>query len=112
MEHDTNIILEEMQKLQVLVRTNNLLLSRFMLELSSVRKELGLPKRRFFFKYELLEDEYQALCDEFGKDLTNKALYKLDRLLLTNKQQCPNNIAKYIRKKLHKNELERNRYNE
>ncbi|MCM1324186.1 MAG: hypothetical protein NC218_08485 [Acetobacter sp.] len=85
-----------------MIRTNNLLLSRFILELAKVRKELGLPKRCFFFKFELLEAEYKELVNEFGKEKVDKALYRLDRLLLTNKQQCPNNIAKYIRNKLSK----------
>ncbi len=93
-------ILQETKRTQVLIRTNNLLLSRFILELSKTRKELGLPKRVMFFKFELLEEDYELLVKEFGREETNKALYRLDRLLLTNKQQCPNNIAKYIRKKL------------
>ena len=88
-------ILAETKRTQVLIRTNNLLISRFILELSKTRKELGLPKRVLFFKFDLLEDEYYKLVDEYGKEETDKALYRLDRLLLTNKQQCPNNIAKY-----------------
>lgn len=97
-------ILAETKRTQVLIRTNNLLISRFILELSRTRKELGLPKRVLFFKFDLLEDEYYKLVDEYGKEETDKALYRLDRLLLTNKQQCPNNIAKYIRKRLHESE--------
>ena len=34
--------------------------------------------------------------------MTDKALYKLDRMLLANKQDCPNNIKKYIATKLKK----------
>ena len=97
-------ILAETKRTQVLIRTNNLLISRFILELSKTRKELGLPKRVLFFKFDLLEDEYYKLVDEYGKEETDKALYRLDRLLLTNKQQCPNNIAKYIRKRLSESE--------
>lgn len=97
-------ILAETKRTQVLIRTNNLLISRFILELSKTRKELGLPKRVLFFKFDLLEDEYYKLVNEYGKDETDKALYRLDRLLLTNKQQCPNNIAKYIRKRLSESE--------
>lgn len=93
-------ILEETKRTQVLIRTNNLLLSRFILQLARVRKDLGLPKRVSLFKFELLEEDYAQLIKEFGKEETDKALYRLDRLLLTNKQDCPNNIAKYIRKKL------------
>lgn len=97
-------ILAETKRTQVLIRTNNLLISRFILELSRTRKELGLPKRVLFFKFDLLEDEYYKLVDEYGKEETDKALYRLDRLLLTNKQQCPNNIAKYVRKRLRESE--------
>ena len=100
MEHDIELIKQSLSDIQVLIRTNNLLLSRFIIELSKTRKELGLPKRVFGFKFEILEDDYNLLVDEFGKDRVQKALYRLDRLLLTNKQQCPNNVAKYIRKKL------------
>lgn len=95
-------ILSEIKRTQVLIRTNNLLMSRFILELSKVRKELGLPKRRFFFKFELLDEEYENLVRDFGKKDVDRALYYLDRLLLTNKQQCPNNIAKFVRRKLEK----------
>lgn len=74
------------------------------MELSTVRKELGLPKRKTYFRFELLEEEYNTLVSEFGRSVVDKALYRLDRLLLTNKQQCPNNIAKYIRKRIEKND--------
>jgi hypothetical protein len=90
----------EIKTTQVLIRTNNLLLSRFILQLSQVRKELCLPKRNVFFKFELLEDDYKELINEYGKIEVDKALYRLDRLLLKNKQQCPHNIKKYIARKL------------
>lgn len=98
---------KELKDIQVLIRVNNLLLSRFIVELSKTRKELGLPKRVFAFKFEILEEEYNLLVEEFGKDEVDKALYRLDRLLLTNKQQCPNNVAKYIRHRLIKNQKSR-----
>lgn len=97
-----NQIKEELNKVQILIRTNNLLLARFILQLSETRKELGLPKRNVFFKFELLEDDYNELIEEFGKEETDKALYRLDRMLIKNKQQCPNNIRKYIASKLGK----------
>ena len=97
-----NQIKEELNKVQILIRTNNLLLARFILQLSETRKELGLPKRNVFFKFELLEDDYNELIEEFGKEETDKALYRLDRMLIKNKQQCPNNIRKYIASKLKK----------
>ena len=100
-----NQIKEELNKVQILIRTNNLLLARFILQLSETRKELGLPKRNVFFKFELLEDDYNELIKEFGKEETDKALYRLDRMLIKNKQQCPNNIRKYIASKLRKSLL-------
>ena len=93
---------KELKQLQVLVRVNNLLLSKFILQLSETRKELGLPKRQSFFKFEILQDDVDELIKEFGKDETIKALYRLDRLLIQNKQNCPHNIKKYIRNRLRK----------
>lgn len=93
-------IKDSLEKVQILIRTNNLLLARFILQLSEVRKELGLPKRNVFFKFELLQEDYDRLVEEFGKEETDKALYRLDRLLIRNKQQCPNNIRKYIATRL------------
>lgn len=103
-----NQIEKEIKTLQVLVRVNNLLLSKFILQLSEVRKELGLPKRQSFFKFEILQDDFDELASEFGKEETIKALYKLDRLLLQNKQNCPHNIKKYIKNRLKKNEKRTN----
>lgn len=102
MEQRLLAIENEIAKLQILVRVNNLLLSRFILQLSKTRDDLHLPKRNVFFKFELLQDDYNELVNEFGQDMTDKALYKLDRMLLTNKQDCPNNIKKYIATKLKK----------
>lgn len=101
-EKELLITQEEIKRLQVLTRVNNLLLSRFILQLQEVRKEFNIPKRQTFFKFELLDEDYQELCNEFTKEKTDKALYHLDRLLLKNKQQCPHNIKKYIRNKLKK----------
>lgn len=102
MGQELNQIEKEIRQLQVLVRVNNLLLSKFILQLSETRKELGLPKRQSFFKFEILQDDVDELIKEFGKDETIKALYRLDRLLLQNKQNCPHNIKKYIRNRLKK----------
>lgn len=100
MEQELEQLKEDLNQIKILIRTNNLLLSRFILQLSETRKELGLPKRSVFFKFELLQDDYEELVKEYGKTETDKALYRLDRLLLRNKQQCPNNIRKYISNKL------------
>ncbi len=102
-----NKIEKELKTLQILVRVNNLLLSKFILQLSETRRELGLPKRQSFFKFEILQDDFDELANEFGKEDTIKALYKLDRLLLQNKQNCPHNIKKYIRNRLKKSNEKR-----
>lgn len=102
-----DILEEELRQIKILIRTNNLLLARFILQLSETRKELGLPKRNIFFKFELLEDDYNELVEEFGKVETDKALYRLDRMLIKNKQQCPNNIRKFIAGKLKKSLVEK-----
>lgn len=93
---------ESLKDINILIRVNNLLLSRFILQLTRVRRELGLPKRVTFFKFEILEEDYNQLISEYSKTEVDKALYRLDRLLLQNKQQCPNNIRKYILNKLKK----------
>lgn len=100
LEREIIIVQQEIKNLQVLIRVNNLMLSRFILQLQNTRKELGLPKRETFFKFELLEDDYLDLCNEFDKEQVDKSLYYLDRLLLRNKQNCPHNIKKYIRNRL------------
>ena len=112
MEKRLEEIESELRKINILIRTNNLLLSRFILQLSTVRKELGLPKRNVFFKFELLQEDYEELVLQFGKQEVDKALYRLDRLLLTNKQQCPNNIKKYLVKKLTSKKQEHGRNND
>lgn len=111
MDEELKDIKETLDRVQILIRTNNLLLARFILQLSEVRKELCLPKRNVFFKFELLEDDYNELVKEFGKTETDKALYRLDRLLLRNKQQCPNNVRKFIAQHLRRNKKEKERRN-
>ena len=101
MQNETQLE-KEIKQLQILVRVNHLLLSKFILQLSETRQELGLPKRQSFFRFEILQDDVDELIKEFGKDEVIKALYRLDRLLLQNKQNCPHNIKKYIRNKLRK----------
>lgn len=104
-------IIEEQKRTQVLIRTNNLLLSRFILELDSLKRYLDIPKRITFFRFELLKSEYDKLISEFGQDIVDASLAKLDRMLLNNKLSCPNNIGKYIKHKLSK-KAEKKKYNE
>lgn len=91
---------DEISQNKILLRVNNLLLARFILQLSQVRNDFNLPKRNTFFKFEILNDDYQDLCKEYGKDIVDKTLYRLDRTLLLNKQDCPHNIKKYITSKI------------
>lgn len=108
MEHDIlQELISEQKRLQVLIRTNNLLLSRFILELDSLKSFLDIPKRITFFRFELLKSEYDSLLEEFDKKDVDSALTKLDRMLLNNKLNCPNNIAKYVRQRLEKKERHR-----
>lgn len=100
-------VTDDLVTTQVLIRTNNLLLSRFILALEKTRKKMGLPEREIGFKFELLENEYKDLIAEFGQDEVDKAMYRLDRLLLTNRQQCPRNIKKYLHRRLKKSQNNR-----
>lgn len=100
-------VADDLVTTQVLIRTNNLLLSRFILALEKTRKKMGLPEREIAFKFELLEEEYKELVAEFGQDEVDKAMYRLDRLLLTNRQQCPRNIKKYLHRRLKKSQNNR-----
>lgn len=95
-------ILESTKRTEILLRVNNLLMSKFILQLSSVRDDLHLPKRKNFFKFELLDSDYNELVNEFGYDRVDRALYRLDRMMLQNKLTCPHNIKKYISKNLRK----------
>ena len=67
MQNETQLE-KEIKQLQILVRVNNLLLSKFILQLSETRQELGLPKRQSFFRFEILQDDVDELIKEFGKD--------------------------------------------
>lgn len=94
------VIEDELKDFEILIRVNNLLMSKFILQISNLTKEYNLPKRVTFFRFELLKEDYDSLIEEFGEQETDRALYRLDRLLIQNKQQCPNNIRKYIRNRL------------
>lgn len=93
-------ILEQLRQVNILTRVNNALLARFIVQLQTFKRELHLPKVIPFFKFELLEDEYQELVEQFGKKDVLKALFVLDRMLIANKMECPNNVRKYIANRL------------
>ena len=48
---------DEISQNKILLRVNNLLLARFILQLSQVRNDFNLPKRNTFFKFEILDDD-------------------------------------------------------
>lgn len=99
----------QLKQINILLRVNNVLLSKFIVQLQTTKKLLGLPKLEPFFKFELLEEDYLDLVREFGKKDTDVALYRLDKQMVANKVQCPHNIKKYIKEKLKKLNLGRAR---
>lgn len=101
-------ILTQLKQLNILTRVNNILLSKFILQLQTVKKELHLPKIESFTRFEILDEEYQSLIEEFGRKDTDNALYWLDRQMARNKVNCPHNIKKYIKNKLKKKQEKRN----
>lgn len=102
-------LLETQKRAEILLRVNNLLLSKFILQLSKVREDLHLPKRKSFFKFELLDEDYNILVNEFGSQEVNKALYRLDRMLIQNKLNCPHNIKKFLTNRLSKRKEKHNK---
>ena len=100
-------ILDELKKINILMRVNNIVISKFILQLQTLRKELHLPKLISYWKFELLEDEYVELIKEFNRSDVDKALWYLDRQLVDNKMDCPNNIKKYIIRQLKKKNTQR-----
>lgn len=100
-------IMDELKKINILMRVNNIVISKFILQLQTLRKELHLPKLISYWKFELLEDEYVELIKEFNRNDVDKALWYLDRQLVDNKMDCPNNIKKYIIRQLKKKNTQR-----
>lgn len=100
-------IVQRLTQLEILQRVNNVLISKFILQLQTVKKELHLPKLISYFKFELLEDDYVELIKEYDRKDVDRALYYLQRSLVQNKMNCPNNIKKYIKGQL--NDLARDR---
>lgn len=97
MKNNNNQELTDLIKqLNVLMRVNNLIMSRFIMQVENLKKEIRLRNTKTFFKFEITDEDYTSLITEFGKKEVDRQLYHLDRLLLTNKQNCPHNIKKYI----------------
>jgi len=95
-------ILEQLKQLNILTRVNNILMSKMILQMQVVKRELHLPKLVPFTKFEILDDDYQELIKEYGRKDVDKALYFLDRQLQKNKLNCPHNIKRYITNRLKK----------
>ena len=104
-------ILQRLTQLEILQRVNNVLLSKFILQLQVLRKELHLPKLISFWTFDLAEDDYKELISEYDKKDVDNALYYLSRLLVDNKMDCPNNIKRYIIKQLKRQATNRKYYN-
>lgn len=103
MKNNNNQELTDLIKqLNVLMRVNNLIMSRFIMQVENLKKEIRLRNTKTFFKFEITDEDYNSLVTEFGKKEVDRQLYHLDRLLLTNKQNCPHNIKKYIYNHLNK----------
>ena len=47
---------DELKDFEILIRVNNLLMSKFILQISNLTKEYNLPKRVTFFRFELLKE--------------------------------------------------------
>ena len=105
-------ILEELKTMNILMRVNNLLLSKFILQFGIVKKELGLREHKAFFRFEIDKKDYEDLCAEFGDDDVNVALQRLDRMLLQNKLCCPHNIKNYITRRVKKTQRTRQKRKE
>lgn len=103
-------ILQRLTQLEILQRVNNVLLSKFILQLQTVKKELHLPKIKSYWKFELLESEYVDLIKEFGRKEIDETLFFLDRQLCDNKINCPNNIKAYIRQQMKRKEIQKRYY--
>lgn len=93
-------ILEQLKQINILMRVNNALLSKFIVKMQTVSKVLHLPPLVSFMSFELLEDDYKELLKDFKREDIDKALFWLDRQMVRNKMQCPHNIKRYIRNKL------------
>lgn len=102
MENNSQELTDLIKQLNVLMRVNNLIMARFIMQIENLKKEVQSRKTKTFFKFEITDEDYISLVTEFGKKEIDRQLYHLDRLLLTNKQQCPHNIKKYIYKKASK----------
>lgn len=103
-------VLQKLTQLEILQRVNTVIISKFIRQLDSTRRELHLPKLISFWTFDLTDDEYDELISEYDPKDVNRALYYLARQLAENKMNCPNNIMKYIVKQLRKLNSQR-RYN-
>jgi len=94
---------ERLRQIDILIRVNNLIISKFILQLSNLKKQLNIKDSNDFFKFSILQTDYEELINQYGKQEVDKVLYRLDRMLILNKINCPNNIKNFVIKKLKKN---------
>lgn len=104
-------VLQRLTQLEILQRVNTVIISKFIRQLDSTRRELHLPKLVSFWTFDLTDDEYDELISEYDPKDVNKALYYLARQLAENKMDCPNNIKRYIIKQLKRQATNRKYYN-
>lgn len=96
---------ERLRQIDILIRVNNLIISKFILQLSNLKKQLNIKDNNDFFKFSILQTDYEELVNQYGKQEVDKVLYRLDRMLILNKINCPNNIKNFVIKKLKKNSV-------
>lgn len=93
---------ESLRQINILLRVNNLLISKFILQLSNIKRQYNIKDSNDFFKFSILQTDYEELINQYGKQEVDKVLYRLDRMLILNKINCPNNIKNFVIKKLKK----------
>lgn len=104
--------ISDYKEFEILLRVNNLLLAKLINEWNTVKKEIDLPKRYFGFKFTITQQDFQELCDKYGRKDVENVLFKLDRMLLLNKMNCPRDIKKYVARRINGKQRKRSDNNE
>lgn len=98
---------EQLKQINILVRINNILLSKFINQLQEVKKRIRVPDVVSFFRFDIYLEDYKELCKEFEKKDVDKALFWLDRQLIQNKMACPSNVKSFVLKRLTRQKVQR-----
>ena len=101
---------EQLKQINILVRINNILLSKFINQLQEVKKRIRVPDVVSFFRFDIYLEDYKELCKEFEKKDVDKALFWLDRQLIQNKMACPSNVKSFVLKRLTRQKIQRRKY--